>query len=537
MRGDRQYTVDAPKADGAGLGDVSLAARLHLLGSPDGAWFMSAELGVHAPTARLASPNQSYAGDYAGSYEVRLLNEYRSGRLSARALLGSRMRRTETLGARQVGTELTAGLGMLFALGDDISLHAELQGSSFAPHLFTQPQSPLEALFGLKFHGARWTFGVAAGPGFSHAFGSPDLRFVLSLNRADGASFTRRPGGIILVSNPNPQPRPVLAAGTVATGVAVAPAAVNAPVVETSVSPAPLRPQPSVVTPATVGDSTAPVLAAPRTVVAQPGPSQVPQPAKPPQAPPPAKPAPAALTTPAAAPAKPSAARPATPLPTAAPTKPPLVAASGKPPVKPPPSSPKAPQPAPKTTPPKPVKKETTKPVDPATLDSDKDGLFDLKDTCPKEPEDYDDFKDDDGCPDPIATAVRVTCQRIELGDRLFFDSESAVLQSRSLPLLSEVASTLRRTPQLRLVRVEAHTDTTGSEQANLLLSQRRAESVVAFLVKHGVLSTRLLALGLGERAPIAENETIYGRERNRRVDFLVQLGGCGSQLDIKGFP
>jgi outer membrane protein OmpA-like peptidoglycan-associated protein len=69
-------------------------------------------------------------------------------------------------------------------------------------------------------------------------------------------------------------------------------------------------------------------------------------------------------------------------------------------------------------------------------------------------------------------------------------------------------------------VRIEGHTDATGPDAYNQGLSQRRAKSVLNYLVGKGVASSRLQSVGLGESQPVASNATREGRALNRRVDF-----------------
>ena len=85
-----------------------------------------------------------------------------------------------------------------------------------------------------------------------------------------------------------------------------------------------------------------------------------------------------------------------------------------------------------------------------------------------------------------------------------------------------QVVSVLETHPDIALVQVEGHTDSVGSERLNTALSQARAESVVAYLVAHGVASSRLVARGFGPSRPLASNATRTGREANRRVEFRV---------------
>lgn len=81
--------------------------------------------------------------------------------------------------------------------------------------------------------------------------------------------------------------------------------------------------------------------------------------------------------------------------------------------------------------------------------------------------------------------------------------------------------------PTLR-VRVEGHTDNKGNSAYDQGLSQRRAEAVVAFLVKAGIDAGRLEAKGFGDAPPVADNKTVMGRATNRRVVFTMLEGGAG---------
>ena len=100
--------------------------------------------------------------------------------------------------------------------------------------------------------------------------------------------------------------------------------------------------------------------------------------------------------------------------------------------------------------------------------------------------------------------------------------------QERSFQLLDQVAGILTARPDLRLVRVEGHTDDRGSDSYNLDLSQRRAESVVSYLVSRGVEPQSLSPVGYGETQPIADNRSPEGRADNRRVEFIIlEQDGC----------
>lgn len=105
----------------------------------------------------------------------------------------------------------------------------------------------------------------------------------------------------------------------------------------------------------------------------------------------------------------------------------------------------------------------------------------------------------------------------------IFFDTGLAVVKPESAPSLAEVAKLLAGDPALRL-RVIGHTDSTGELDANLKLSQQRAEAVVQALTsQHQVAPARLSAHGVGPLAPAASNRTEEGRARNRRVELIEQ--------------
>jgi len=84
------------------------------------------------------------------------------------------------------------------------------------------------------------------------------------------------------------------------------------------------------------------------------------------------------------------------------------------------------------------------------------------------------------------------------------------------------MAFVLKAHPEILKVRIEGHTDDVGNDAKNLTLSQQRAESVVAYLVKSGVEATRFEAVGFGETKPLVEGKTKKARTANRRVEFNV---------------
>jgi large repetitive protein len=159
--------------------------------------------------------------------------------------------------------------------------------------------------------------------------------------------------------------------------------------------------------------------------------------------------------------------------------------------------------------------------------DTDGDGFPDNIDRCPKEPEVINGLDDEDGCPDKGKSQVKLTGEKIEILDKVYFDVNKDIIQKRSYALLNQVASILKTHPELTKVRVEGHTDSDGSDAANLDLSDRRARAVRAYLADRGVEASRLDAEGFGETKPVAPNSNKKNKEKNRRVEFvIVEMNG-----------
>lgn len=104
----------------------------------------------------------------------------------------------------------------------------------------------------------------------------------------------------------------------------------------------------------------------------------------------------------------------------------------------------------------------------------------------------------------------------------ILFAVDSASLDQSSQEKLSEFASVLVEYPKTAVV-VQGHTDSTGSEEYNERLSERRATAVMNQLIGRGVDGSRITAIGYGESHPVASNETEAGRAQNRRVNVLLK--------------
>ena len=164
--------------------------------------------------------------------------------------------------------------------------------------------------------------------------------------------------------------------------------------------------------------------------------------------------------------------------------------------------------PPPRATAPKPRPKPKPKPQ---PKDSDGDGVIDAKDECPGTPAGV--KVNDVGCP--------------EVGEKILslegvnFDTNKATIKSESEGILNNAVTVLSDNASVH-VRVEGHTDSRGTDAYNQQLSQKRAEAVAAYLTAGGIAAERLSAVGYGESAPVAPNDTAENMYKNRRVDLVV---------------
>ena len=134
---------------------------------------------------------------------------------------------------------------------------------------------------------------------------------------------------------------------------------------------------------------------------------------------------------------------------------------------------------------------------------------------------------------------------RLDMPSEVLFDFDSAAIKPSFAPSLGKVANVLQQYPDTN-IRVVGYTDSVGSDQYNLGLSQRRAQSVANYLASQGVTPQRLATEGMGEQNPRASNATEAGRQQNRRVEMFIQpvaqqgqppaQGGYGQQAP-GGYP
>ena len=186
-------------------------------------------------------------------------------------------------------------------------------------------------------------------------------------------------------------------------------------------------------------------------------------------------------------------------------------------------------------------------------FDNDHDGIVDSKDKCPLAPEDKDGFEDEDGCPDPDndkdgvpdgddlcpdeaetlngyadsdgcpdAEQIRVVGDKIVLDDRVHFMVNSSIIRRVSDPLLQRLAKLIKEHPEYVHIEVQGHTDERGPDWFNERLSQRRADAVLEFLVRHGIDRARLSSKGFGSSRPLVDKSSEYAWYMNRRVEFEI---------------
>jgi outer membrane protein OmpA-like peptidoglycan-associated protein len=152
-----------------------------------------------------------------------------------------------------------------------------------------------------------------------------------------------------------------------------------------------------------------------------------------------------------------------------------------------------APEPAPPPPPPPPA----------PPADSDGDGVTDDADKCPGT---------------PAGAKVDATgCEEQIVLQGVTFETNSAQLTSESVAILDNAANLLKQRANFK-VQVSGHTDSSGPDEYNLDLSQRRAAAVMDYLVSAGVDDGQLSSAGYGEAQPVADNSTAEGRAANRRV-------------------
>jgi len=146
--------------------------------------------------------------------------------------------------------------------------------------------------------------------------------------------------------------------------------------------------------------------------------------------------------------------------------------------------------------------------------DTDKDGIIDSKDKCPNSAAP----NSPDGCPTIKEADKEILDYALQA---VQFEFGSDVLKMESYPALDQVIGVLNNYLEFRL-EIIGHTDNVGSDNRNLLLSQKRSKSCYDYLISKNVSPSRMGYGGFGENNPITSNKTDEGRALNRRVEFIL---------------
>ena len=152
--------------------------------------------------------------------------------------------------------------------------------------------------------------------------------------------------------------------------------------------------------------------------------------------------------------------------------------------------------------------------------DNDHDRILDGNDKCPNEPETYNGVEDEDGCPDK--GRVVVTRGKLEILDKIYFETDKDEIKAVSFPLLDAIAATIKGNPQIQLIEIQGHADERGDDAHNLDLTERRAAAVKRALYERNVEPGRLKSHGYGETKPVCTQHNEDCWSRNRRSEFII---------------
>ncbi len=150
--------------------------------------------------------------------------------------------------------------------------------------------------------------------------------------------------------------------------------------------------------------------------------------------------------------------------------------------------------------------------------DRDNDGIPDLQDSCPDQAGLPSEEATKNGCP-----IARVESTQIKIREQIQFQTKSAKILPESDVIVAAVSEVMIAHPEIKVLRIEGHTDDVGSAATNKRLSQARAKAVADALMKKGIDKKRLKAVGLGKTKPLVDNKSEAGRAFNRRVEFHIE--------------
>jgi len=122
---------------------------------------------------------------------------------------------------------------------------------------------------------------------------------------------------------------------------------------------------------------------------------------------------------------------------------------------------------------------------------------------------------------DSIAVQLQHQLSSIVLNQKIEFTTGSTLLTSNSKHVLKEIADLIKNS-EITNIQIVGHTDNQGKDGQNIILSQKRAESVKKYLIDQGIPTSLLEAVGRGSSESVADNSTSIGRKKNRRVEFKI---------------
>jgi OmpA-OmpF porin, OOP family len=154
--------------------------------------------------------------------------------------------------------------------------------------------------------------------------------------------------------------------------------------------------------------------------------------------------------------------------------------------------------------------------------DPDGDGIKAPKDACPNEKGAADPDPKQNGCPKLVRIDQDEIATRTQIQFKINGRNRSETISPVSGDLMKEIRDVITQHPEITKIEVQGHTDDSGKDDYNLVLSQERAEMVRKWLIDAGIPGDKLMAKGYGYLKPVADNRIRQGRQANRRVVFVI---------------
>ncbi|MGZ3885678.1 MAG: OmpA family protein, partial [Bacteroidia bacterium] len=150
--------------------------------------------------------------------------------------------------------------------------------------------------------------------------------------------------------------------------------------------------------------------------------------------------------------------------------------------------------------------------------DTDKDGIVDKDDACPT----VAGVKEYKGCPPPPPMKAAEAKILERAFKSLEFATAKDIIKPKSFPSLNDLAKLLKQHEKDWTLKLSGHTDNDGTPEKNMILSEKRAKAVKAYLVKKGANGDKIITEWFGQTQPIADNKTPAGKQKNRRVEMKI---------------